>query len=111
MALPPDTLAEQVAYNVSGDVACTDNWPAIREAIVKRTEEALAAQREQLAKIADDYGEWTYWGQSSNAAAAEAAAAEIAKAIRLGRWLTTEEVTAVDQERAAQRKKQQEAAK
>lgn len=60
MSLPPDTLAERVAYNVSGDVACTENWPAIRDAIVRRVQEAVEAERERLAKIADDYCDWTH---------------------------------------------------
>jgi hypothetical protein len=48
MQLPPDTLAEQVAYAVSGDVACTENWPAIRDAIVKRAQEALDSERQRV---------------------------------------------------------------
>lgn len=55
MPLPPDTLAEQVAYNVSGDVACTENWPAIRDAILKRAQEAVEAEREACAVFVEKY--------------------------------------------------------
>jgi hypothetical protein len=58
--------------------------------------ELAAAEREAAAKIADDYHEWTYWGQYDNASAAEAAAGEIAAAIRLGRPLTADEISKLD---------------
>jgi hypothetical protein len=54
MSLPPDTLAERAAYLVSGDVVCTENWPAIRDAIVKRCQETVEAERERCAKIVDN---------------------------------------------------------
>lgn len=47
-----DNLADLVAYNVSGDVAATENWPAIRDAIRKRAQEAVEAEREACAKLA-----------------------------------------------------------
>jgi hypothetical protein len=70
--------------------------------------EAVDAEREKCAKIADDYFEWTHWGQHDNAVAAESAAAEIAAAIRKGRWLTTDEIREVDAAHAARLKAQRE---
>ena len=63
----------------------------------------VAKERERLAKIADDYPEWTHWGETRNAAAADAAAEEIAAAIRKGSPLTFDEIRAVDHARAARR--------
>lgn len=87
MALPPDTLAEQVAYNVSGDVACTENWPAIRDSILKRAQEAIAAEREACAQVAEakaqDYLSPQYaTGQPLSSFAERFACKQIAKAIR-----------------------------
>lgn len=70
--------------------------------------QAKVQQREACAKIADDYSDWTYWGQTDNHAAAEAAAEEIAAAIRKGRPLTTDEITEVDKARSARLKAQRE---
>ena len=52
MIATPATLAHQVAYYVSGDVVCTENWPAIHAAIVKRAQEAIEAEREACAQAA-----------------------------------------------------------
>lgn len=73
-------------------VTDANNHPRVATAL----RELAAAEREAAAKIADDYHEWTYWGQYDNASAAEAAAGEIAAAIRLGRPLTTDEISKLD---------------
>ena len=83
-----------------------DQQHALEEGATKIIAEAFEAERERLAKIADDYGEWTHWGQYSNANAAEAAAEEIATALRKGRWLTTDEVIQADVARTARIKAQ-----
>lgn len=70
------------------------------KAIARALREVEQAARAEAAKIADEYADWTYWGQYDNGSAAEAAAAEIAQAIRLGRPLTSEEIRAVDKGRA-----------
>jgi hypothetical protein len=49
-----DTLAERAVYLVSGDVACEENWPAIRDAILRRTQEAVDAATAACQHIADD---------------------------------------------------------
>lgn len=60
---------------------------------------AMDDERERCASLADEYYDWTYWGQDNNHAAATAAAEEIAAAIRLGRPLKPDEIKAVDEAR------------
>lgn len=55
----------------------------------------VATARESSARIADEYSDWTYWGQDANFAAAQLASLEIAEAIRKGRHLTTEEISRI----------------
>lgn len=92
----PDSVMRYTSKQDAGE------WIAnlAREAYQRgRNEADAAAERrgiERAAKIADEYADWTYWGQYANASAAEAAAAEIAKAIRLGRWLTPDEISTLD---------------
>ena len=47
-----DDMACRVAYEVSGDVACEDNWPAIEEAIKRRVAELI----EQILPRGDGHG-------------------------------------------------------
>ena len=63
---------------------------------IERLRAAVVAERERCAKIADDYDEWTFWGQYNNLAAAVTASKEIAAAIRLGRPLTADEIRDID---------------
>lgn len=79
----------------------------VKDEVAAAIQKAIQHEREACAKIADEYSEWTHWGQYSNAAAAEAAAEEIAAAIRKGRHLTTEEIREVDAARCARLKAQQ----
>ena len=76
-----------------------DMWQDLERAILRHMEYHVAAtvkvERERCAKLADDYSDWTYWGQHSNAAAAQLASREIAAAIRKGSALTTDEIAAI----------------
>lgn len=93
-------VATATGYHYSGDSIienAEDNprsahFVAVARAVI---DVVLPIEREACAKLADSYPEWTYWGMHANAAAANAAAAEIATAIRLGRPLTAAEIDAV----------------
>ena len=71
-----------------------DDADWLHQEFAKDIAQARAEERERCAKLADDYGEWTYWGQYKNLAA-EMAAKEIAQAIRLGRPLTSDETAKI----------------
>lgn len=100
----PERLRErakaiELAFFKPDRIEHPEKRPSLVELIATAMHEIEQTARAEAAKIADEYADWTYWGQYDNGSAAEAAAAEIAQAIRLGRPLTAEEIRAADKGR------------